>query len=62
MYRTMEGTHYKNPELAIEAVLNGFVLQENFHCLSSHIFNFRSLKAFIWDSSRLEFEAARYQE
>merc|ERR1719192_2002489 len=41
MYRTMEGTHYKNPELAIEAVLNG------------------SLKAFIWDSSRLEFEAAR---
>ena len=25
MYRTMEGTHYKNPELAIEAVLNGFV-------------------------------------
>jgi len=41
MYRTMEGTHYKNPELAIQAVLNG------------------SLKAFIWDSSRLEFEAAR---
>ena len=23
MYRTMEGTHFKNPELAIEAVLNG---------------------------------------
>merc|ERR1719242_1743822 len=41
MYRTMEGTHYNNPELAIQAVLNG------------------SLKAFIWDSSRLEFEAAR---
>eukprot|EP00090_Calanus_glacialis_P018797 TRINITY_DN29121_c0_g1_i1.p1 TRINITY_DN29121_c0_g1~~TRINITY_DN29121_c0_g1_i1.p1 ORF type:complete len:1142 (-),score=246.94 TRINITY_DN29121_c0_g1_i1:120-3545(-) len=41
MYRTMEGTHYKTPELAIDAILNG------------------SLKAFIWDSSRLEFEAAR---
>ena len=23
MYRTMEGTHYKSPELAIDAVLNG---------------------------------------
>ena len=23
MYRTMEGTHYKDPELAIQAVLNG---------------------------------------
>ena len=23
MYRTMEGTHYRNPELAIDAILNG---------------------------------------
>ena len=26
MYRTMEGTHYKTPELAIEAVLNGYFI------------------------------------
>ena len=63
MYRTMEGTHYKNPELAIEAVLNGSVFSlESSHCestLNSDKTVFRSLKAFIWDSSRLEFEAAR---
>ncbi|XP_023346842.1 glutamate [NMDA] receptor subunit 1 [Eurytemora carolleeae] len=41
MYRTMEGKHFRTPELAIDAVRNG------------------SLKAFIWDSSRLEYEAAR---
>ena len=38
MYRTMEGTHYKNPELAIEAVLNGFVLQE-ISIVYPHIFS-----------------------
>ena len=59
MYRTMEGTHYKNPELAIEAVLNGFVENAQNQGKVKTCCNRRSLKAFIWDSSRLEFEAAR---
>ena len=65
MYRTMEGNNYATAEEAIQAVKEGYYLP---HALTVHsiiqifaspFLDDRKLKAFIWDSSRLEFEAAQ---
>lgn len=66
MYRTMEGNNYATAEEAIQAVKEGWVVYAqptgSILALTALMFLIvlnRKLKAFIWDSSRLEFEAAQ---
>ena len=65
MYRTMEANNYDTAEEAIADVKIGLArsyfltsVSCNLYELMIYIF-YRKLMAFIWDSSRLEFEAAQ---
>lgn len=60
MYRTMETRNYLTAEAAIEDVKNKYTTTVDFFSkIISMFLSFRKLKAFIWDSPRLEYEAAQ---
>ena len=62
MYRTMETRNYATAEAAIEHVKNKYLENTNIFCRSLDFpvfLSLRKLTAFIWDSPRLEYEAAQ---